>query len=190
MLIGGTSSRMGTDKALVDIDGTTLAARVAASLRAAGAEPIAYVGGTPGQIAALGAIHVADADGVDGPAGGVLAALRWAPADEIVIAACDLVHIDPWVIPALRGALGSGAAGTAGVAIPRWDGRAQAHLSVWSTGALGRVEAAVERGERAVRRLLGDSVSWVELRGSDDLVDVDHPEDLARWTIGEPGDNG
>ncbi|WP_434127450.1 molybdenum cofactor guanylyltransferase, partial [Enterococcus faecium] len=45
VLTGGDSRRMGTDKALIEVDGGPLARRVANALRAAGADPVIAVGG-------------------------------------------------------------------------------------------------------------------------------------------------
>src|SRR5438045_3278547 len=44
ILAGGSSSRMGTDKALVEVDGRPMALHVADALRAGGAEVVVLVG--------------------------------------------------------------------------------------------------------------------------------------------------
>ena len=54
ILAGGRSSRMGRDKALVEVDGRALALRVADALRRAGADPVAAVGGDLPALARLG----------------------------------------------------------------------------------------------------------------------------------------
>ena len=45
VLCGGASRRMGTDKALVEVDGVPMAERVAGALHAGGCAPVVFVGG-------------------------------------------------------------------------------------------------------------------------------------------------
>ena len=97
VLTGGASTRMGSDKALVRVDGVPMAGRVADVLRAVGCVPVAFVGGDADSLTLLGGTFVADSTPGQGPAGGVVAALRAlaGDADAVVIAACDLAYITP-----------------------------------------------------------------------------------------------
>ena len=169
---------MGRDKASIELDGEPLAARVARTLGSAGASPVAYVGGSTTQFGALPGIHIGDAADVDGPVAGLLAALAWAPEPSVVVAACDLVHIDPRLVPALHRALDEGAGE---VAMIRWNGRPQAHLAIWSRASVDHIARRVADGERALRRLVPPSACWVDLTSGEELVDVDLPSELGRW---------
>lgn len=168
---------MGRDKALIEIDGSPLAQRVADVLGVGGASPVAYVGGSAVHEVLAGP-HIADVPGVEGPAAGLLAALRWSPEQFVVVAACDLVHIAARLVRSLREAV---AEPGVEVAMVRWQGRPQPHLAVWSRTASEHVGRQIERGERAVWRLLPPAVRWIDLVDVNELIDVDHPEELGRW---------
>src|SRR5688572_7864759 len=75
VLCGGVSRRMGTDKALVEIDGTPMAVRVARALTAAGARRVIAVGGDARALASAGLEVVPDLEPGAGPLGGVVTAL-------------------------------------------------------------------------------------------------------------------
>ena len=72
VLCGGSSRRMGTDKALLEIDGVPLAERVAGVLEAAGCAPVVFVGGEPLGARATGRPFVPDRSPGAGPVGGVI----------------------------------------------------------------------------------------------------------------------
>ena len=103
LLTGGTSRRLGTDKATLVLDGSTLAARAARALLDRGL-PSVEVG--PGH-SGLPAVRE------EPPLGGPLAALvagaealartMPAPPDAVVLLACDLPHVGP-VLDALLAA--------------------------------------------------------------------------------------
>lgn len=94
ILAGGRATRMGgRDKALLEVGGVALLARVVARL-APQASPLAInANGDPARFARFGLPVIADTvDGFAGPLAGVLAGLRWAAregASHIVTAAAD-----------------------------------------------------------------------------------------------------
>ncbi|MET0580139.1 MAG: NTP transferase domain-containing protein, partial [Ilumatobacteraceae bacterium] len=75
VLTGGSSRRMGTDKAFVEVDGVPMAERVAAALSGGGCSPVSYVGGDVALLARFGRTVHADRFPGAGPLGGVLTAL-------------------------------------------------------------------------------------------------------------------
>ena len=75
VLAGGLSRRMGTDKALVEIDGTPMVLRAADALRASGLTEVIVVGGCRRRLGELGLRVVADLYPGQGPLGGVITAL-------------------------------------------------------------------------------------------------------------------
>jgi molybdopterin-guanine dinucleotide biosynthesis protein A len=139
VLTGGASERMGRDKAAIEVDGVAMADRVAAALAAAGASAVVRVGGPAGD--------VADDHPGEGPLGGVLTALRWAAAEQVlVVAPCDLVSPAPAAFAALVDALGGSAA-----AVPDPDRPLPLALR---PAALEPLAAAFGAGERSLRRAL------------------------------------
>src|SRR6476660_3959530 len=93
VLTGGASSRMGTDKALIEIDGRALAARVADALAAAGADHVIAVGGDLERLRALGLDARAERASDQGPLAGIVTALEQTDAELVVVAACDLISV-------------------------------------------------------------------------------------------------
>lgn len=95
VLAGGRSSRMGRDKAFVEIEGVAMALRVARALRGGGAGAVHLVGKDPA-LASLGLPWVPDRDPLHHPLVGAAAALRHAQllgARTAVLCPCDL----PWL---------------------------------------------------------------------------------------------
>src|SRR5437762_6085926 len=92
VLTGGASTRMGTDKAFVVVEGAPMALRVARAMAAAGAERVICVGGDLARLGALGLHTAPDLYPGDGPLGGLVSAFD-AAADEpmLLVAPCDLV---------------------------------------------------------------------------------------------------
>lgn len=177
---------MGTDKALLAVDGVPLAVRASDSLSRAGASAVAYVGGDATHVERLEGIHVADCGvgghtgagprGSLGPGAGLVGALGWAPASVLVVVACDLVDLDHGLIARL-----AGAAATHGAAMPRCEGTIHAHLSAWSTAAARHVRDRFEAGERSLRRLAPGTVTFIEVEPRE-VWDLDSPDDLTRWS--------
>ena len=94
ILIGGHSSRLGTDKAFVEIDGMTLAIRALNTIRDSGiASKITFVAGNETQFAiqaiTLETPFIFDLVENRGPLGGLHAALSYARTEWIFLMACD-----------------------------------------------------------------------------------------------------
>jgi len=88
ILVGGRSSRMGRDKALLPLDGSTLVEVLAGHLKIA-AKTVTLIG-PPERYEALGFPVVADSVEPCGHLGGVYTALSVTPAAWNLIIACDL----------------------------------------------------------------------------------------------------
>ena len=178
VLTGGRSARMGTDKALVEIDGRPLAGRVADALTAGGADRVVAVGGTAALAAATGLEVWPDAHPGAGPLGAVLTALSRAPRGAVVVAPCDWARPDPTVVRAVVTVLAADTALLA--AVPCVAGRAQWIHAAWRTAAHGPLAAAFASGERSLRRAAAPlgPVARVEV-DPEVLADLDTPADLA-----------
>ena len=173
VLAGGASRRMGRTKALVEVGGVPMAARVAAALRGAGCAPVALVGGDPTELAPLGLDVVADAWPGEGPLGGVRTALAWSGTD-VVVAACDLPEVD---VATVRALLDAAAAGAADVVVARTD-RVEPALAWGAPSAGAHLAAAFDAGERALHRAFA-GLRVVEVAADPSaLRNVNRPSDL------------
>lgn len=197
VLCGGASRRMGRDKALIEVDGRPLAARVADAVAEAGAGAVVAVGGDLAALRAAGLAAVPDDEPGAGPLVGVVTALAVAgsegatarregaapvaarPSDDIVfVAACDLVDPSPAAIAATVRALAGSEAGD--VAVPLVDGRRQWVHAAWRRHARAPLAAAFEAGERAIHAAVAASgmrVVDVTLDARA-VADADAPADL------------
>lgn len=126
---------MGTDKALIEIDGVPMAERVARVLEAAGCEPVVFVGGDP-VLAELGRRLEPDRYPGDGPVGGVITALHaLGDSEAVVVAACDLPDL---TVDAVQAVMGT-APERAEIRVAD-SGRMQPGLACWPTLRLQQIE--------------------------------------------------
>jgi molybdopterin-guanine dinucleotide biosynthesis protein A len=148
VLVGGASRRMGVDKALIDWRGQPLARHVAERLREV-CRHVVLVGGAGRDYGRLGLPWWPDLPGLAGrgPMAGLLAALREAPA--VVLAACDLPHLDPGVVRRLIAA-----AGGAPVAIPCVDEKVEPLLGLYRWGAARAARGSLALGSGKMADLL------------------------------------
>ncbi|MEQ1762282.1 MAG: molybdenum cofactor guanylyltransferase [Pyrinomonadaceae bacterium] len=98
ILVGGKSSRFGSDKTLAKIEGQTLPGRAHTTMcDAFGAERVFFVAGDPESFASeavrLNALFVYDVIQDRGPVGGLYTALTHASTDWIFLFACDLPDV-------------------------------------------------------------------------------------------------
>jgi molybdopterin-guanine dinucleotide biosynthesis protein A len=103
VLVGGRSSRMGRDKALLPFRGGALVQSVARAVSEAVGS--ATLVGDPGRYGALGYPVIPDLQPGEGPLGGILTALRHSGADWNFIAACDMPQLRPETLRELIGKL-------------------------------------------------------------------------------------
>jgi len=88
VLVGGSSSRMGRPKQLLEHDGRRLVDRVADVVHGRLGDPVLLGSGAVPE--ALSANRrLPDAPGIAGPIAGLMAALRWAPNTAWLMVACD-----------------------------------------------------------------------------------------------------
>ena len=177
VLTGGASTRMGRDKALLPVGGVPLAVRVAAALTAAGADPVVAIGGDLEGLRAAGLTAVADPRQGDGPLAGIAVALEL--GEIVVVLACDLLDVSPLAVRAVVDALA--AAPAASVAVPVVDGKLEPLHAAWRASARPVIEAALDRGERAVRGVF-DALGAARVEGLNPswFTNVNEPADLGQ----------
>lgn len=99
VLVGGHSSRMGQDKALLEFQGSTLVSRIAECVR--GVTGNVTLIGPPNRYHDLGYTVIADRATGYGPLGGVYTALVSTRAEWNLIVACDMPLVTPEFFEAL-----------------------------------------------------------------------------------------
>jgi molybdopterin-guanine dinucleotide biosynthesis protein A len=181
LLLGGASSRMGADKAQLELDGEPVATRLATLLSAL-CEEVLLVGGAPPDSAP--GRRVADPDGPRSALRGLVGALAAARAERVLVVATDLVGVTPDLLLALV------AAPEADVVAPRTPGGPEPLCALYRREpALAEARRRLAAGQLALHALLGAlSVRWLEgddLRALDRsgraLANVNTPEDLAAF---------
>ena len=178
LLTGGSSRRMGRDKATIVVAGEELAARAAAVLRAALAGPLMEVG--PGR---SGLPALAE----DPPGGGPLAAIAAASSvldcsHPAFVLAVDMPAVTPELVRLL-----AGHPATRSVLPADEEGRLQPLCARWSPAALAAAPALLAAGERSLRALIDAAPimvvppdEWRAVAGPHALLDADTPADLER----------
>src|SRR5208282_447595 len=91
ILAGGESSRMGRDKALLEVGGVALIVRTARLVESVVGAPV-VIGGTDA-CRSLGLASIADDWPGAGPLGGIATALRASNAAWNLVVACDLPYL-------------------------------------------------------------------------------------------------
>jgi molybdopterin-guanine dinucleotide biosynthesis protein A len=178
VLTGGASTRMGTDKAFLEVGGEALATVAHRALVEAGASEVMAMGGDLERLRPLGfTVHPDSAPG-EGPLGGILDALRLASTDVVVVLACDQPAVDATLVRRLLEAMTD----EDDAAVPVVDDMPQPLAAAYRKRALAALAAAFAAGERSPRRALVD-LRWRAIEGVDAsaLCDVDDREDLARY---------
>lgn len=173
VLAGGRSLRMGTDKALILLDGEPLGRRLARMLAEVGCDPVWLVGRQP-ELRALGLPVVAEPGAPEDdrhPLWGVAAALRAAAARDpeglALICPCDLTGLRP---EHLRLLLARG-----GPCVARAGGRIHPLLALLPAALAERAETLAAEG--AAAHALSAGLDPVDLP-EEALHDSNRPEDL------------
>ena len=189
LLAAGQGSRFGRPKALVELDGQTLAERGIGMLEAGGADPVLIVTGAAE--VELGPDHrvraVYNDEWRTGMGSSLRAALRALTDPEIgaaVVALADQPLVGAEAVSRLIAAHRAGAS----VAVAAYDGRprnpvllAREHWPEVMSMATG------DQGARAFLRARPDLVTLVECGDTGRPDDIDTPADLKHIAIRKPG---
>jgi CTP:molybdopterin cytidylyltransferase MocA len=178
VLAAGSGSRLGSPKALVEIDGERLVDRAVRTLRAGGLEPIVVVLGAA-LVEVAGAAVVTNPDWASGMGSSLRVGLAALPAeaDAVVVALVDQPGVGPEVIGRLLAAHAAGST----VAVATYDGRRRNPVLL-ARGTWAEVSALAE-GDSGARGYLAAHAAEVTAVPCEDIAsaaDIDTPADLAR----------
>jgi len=179
ILTGGRSSRMGTDKALLEIEGRSLLMRLAAEISPVCASVAAV--GDPSRHGDSGLLVIPDSYPGQGPLAGIEAALAATGSEANLIVACDMPNVRATGLQELFAAGGD-------IAVPRHeDGKLEPLCAVYSRRCHARVRELLESGVRGVTEALrllesdGFALRYVPVANSETFANLNTPDDLARY---------
>lgn len=178
LLTGGSSRRMGTDKATLDVGGERLVDRAVRVLCAV-CDPVLEVG--PG-VSGLRVVRE------DPPGAGPLAALVAGAAalqvEHVLLLAVDLPFVSAPLLALIADWPGDGAV------VPVVGGRPQHVCARYGPESLVEAAARYSAGERSLRWVCGlpgtvelDEVAMRAVASERSFADLDSPEDLDRWGL-------
>ena len=196
VLAGGASTRMGSDKALIELDGAPLLTRVVeAASSVAQVKRVLIVGRTslpglgtapPGRLRQPTVEIECLADEVPdlGPLGGVASGLECVRSEYALVLACDT----PWPQDRLLSALIERAPGNDAV-VPYWDKKPQVLCAVYARALLPLIRTLLDEGSGSLRSLL-DQIPGLRAMDQDEVsrfdpsgvsfVNLNTREDLAQ----------
>ena len=180
VLAGGSSSRMGTDKAMLSVFGEPLLLRTQKVLGTVFPEVMCV--GRPCSGRPEGGVRtVADEHPGMGPLGGIEAALAAAATPWVFVAACDMPLLERGFMERLW-RRGSGRAGAEAV-VPRLEGRLHPLAGFYARTLLADVRDRVGRGALSVTRFLESrDVSVVEIvPGGEDALSLENVNTRDDW---------
>ncbi len=201
VLCGGSSRRMGRDKALVEVGSQPMIARAAQALAGA-LDDVVLASGRGSAYPFLGLPEVADRFPGAGPLAGIDAALAWAAPRPVFALACDLPFVGEELVRYLVNRVGEGSGPGEAVWLPVLvgpDGRREALpqqplCAVYGPGCAagigrrlreGRLEALGSLEEvRVVEVPIGPELPFYR---SDLLDNVNRPADLERAALAAAG---
>lgn len=181
VLAGGRSSRMGSEKPLVEIGGRLLIERVLDAVSPCVAE-VVLVTNRPELYGFLGVQAIPDTHPGRGPLAGIHSALGSLRGYGALVVACDYPFLDA---QSLRKITREDPGG--GVVLPQIEGRLHPLCALYATKALTAVEQALANGELMVLSLVARLPQRIlfedELGGAAaarTFFNVNTPEDLRR----------
>lgn len=185
LLAGGQNTRYGAPKALAEIGGRTILERGLGALEAAVEDEAVIVANDPEPYRRAGRTIRPDVRPGAGVLGGILTAVTWAAEherDAALVLACDMPFVPA---PLLRRL--ARAASRDGVTVPESEGPRglEPLCAAYGVGCAKAIEAALDRGERAIISFFGDvevqELPLDEVRGFG-------PTDRIFFNVNRPGE--
>ncbi len=150
ILVGGKSSRFGSDKALLDIEGRPLAVHLAdTASQAAGSVTLV---GPPARYEHLGLPVIPDTQADSGPLAGILAALEHTSQPWNLLLACDMPRITPVFLDWLFTQAEQAQQDACLPVSP--EGRDEPLCAVYARQAAAAIRRQIEAGTRKITRAL------------------------------------
>ncbi len=179
VLAGGQSSRLGTDKSLINVNGRPLIEQVVAKLASLGDEVI-IVTNSPEKYRHLGVRLVGDVYPGKGALGGIYSGLKAAAYTYSLVVACDMPFLN---LALLRYMVLQ--ACEHDVVIPRLGGLPEPLHAIYSKNCLEPIDRLLARGGLKIIDFFPEvRVRYLE----EDEVDVFDPQHLSFFNVNTPGD--
>lgn len=173
VLAGGQSTRMGRDKALLEISGVPLIEYALEKLRVLGFSP--RIAGSRLDLSRFAPV-IADNHSLTGPLGGIEAALATSEAEQNLFLPVD----SPWVPVEFLGWMIDRASRTDAIGtVPRLQGLPQPLCAIYSSALLPHARAALAEADFAVIRAVGRASKVTGLRI--DSFDVEAIASAQSW---------
>ena len=148
VLAGGKSSRMGSDKSLLQFDGTPLVSRAVTTMREV-FKDVVVISDKRDEYAFLDVPVLPDIKKECGPLGGIHAAFVHTGADSLFVLACDMPFVSSELIRYVVNA-GSGAK----AAVPKMNGRLQPLCGLYSRRSLPIIEQSLDSKSYRIQMVL------------------------------------
>jgi molybdopterin-guanine dinucleotide biosynthesis protein A len=179
VLAGGQSSRLGTDKSFVNVNGQSLIEQIVAKL-ARLSDDVIIVTNSPEKYHHLEVRVVGDIYPGKGALGGIYSGLRAAANTHSLVVACDMPFLDlnllRYMILLARGH---------DVVIPRVGGFPEPLHAIYSKSCLEPIDRLLARGGLKIIDFFPEvRVRYVE----EDEVDIFDPQHLSFFNVNVPGD--
>lgn len=180
LLAGGRSSRMGTDKRLLDVDGLPLVEHVYRQIQGMFGEVLLSLAGAPCP-GIPDARRVADRFGNAGPMGGVASALEQSVHNINFVTACDIPSIPLGFVQSMLRRSGNHQ-----IVVPvDKNGRYEPLFAVYSKSVLPRMRRLLESGERRIRMLFDKvNTSRIDIPVGIDLRNLNTKADYLAYLAG------
>jgi molybdopterin-guanine dinucleotide biosynthesis protein A len=172
---------MGTDKALLKLDGITLLERQVALARSLSPEEVWIVGRAPAGVREPRARGLPDDVPGEGPLGGLASVLRATHADHVLLVAVDMPALTAEFLRLLLEQRADGV----GV-VPRTRGGWEPVVAIYPRALAAPARAALEQGRRSMHAFVDAAMTAGRLVALD--VEPRHEPLLVNWNA--PGDLG
>lgn len=177
VLAAGAGRRMGGPKALLVVEGTRLLDRATAVLRAGGCDGVGAIV-PPGVVASPGVLTVENPSAQTGMRSSLELAVTVAQGYDAV--AVTLVDTTGVSVEAVGATVAAWRADPSRIYVAQYNGR-RAHPAVMTTERWAAAVELADADEGARRYLQAHAADVVDVAAPGDAVDLDTPEDLARW---------
>jgi molybdopterin-guanine dinucleotide biosynthesis protein A len=184
LFVGGRSSRMGRDKAFLEIDGVLLWRRQLQTLRELEPSEIFLAGPTQREWIESGLETVVDAKTDAGPLGGLVAVLRRCNHAHLLVLAVDLPNMTSAFLAQLLAMCSNN-----GGVVPRRNERFEPLAAIYPARCLALAESCLNAGEYSMQQLAlraanAGLITTRQIADSEDSLffNLNTPADLAAIT--------